>query len=389
MKYTISKILKGALAIIAICVLGKIMYGYYKENIYDVYMKEYKGTESFKGEDVIVEIPKGCSAKKVAEILYDAGLIKYKRAFLSRLKESEYRGKLQSGTYTLNTGMNTLEMIEIMCPVYEGKEVVKRVTIPEGFSIEQIAKRVEKEEICSEEEFLKAINSVTTTQFPYLADVPSNPNIKYRLQGYIYPATYDIYADTTAESLVADMLTAFENYYTKDLQNRAQELGYTSYDVVTRASIVEREVRVGEERPIVAGVINNRLKQGMKLQMCPTVLYPMTDGLYDVGRVLYEDLEIDSPYNTYMHEGLPVGPICNPGLACINAVLYPEETSYLYYHVGNSETGEHIFSETYQEHVDTQIIGGPNGISKEDADKLDNGEDVDLSEYKDESGAQN
>jgi UPF0755 protein len=174
------------------------------------------------------------------------------------------------------------------------------------------------------------------------------------------------------------MLQTFDNYYTEDLQERAAELGYTSFEVVTRASIVEREAKLEDERSIIAGVINNRLAAGMMLQMCPTVLYPLTDGMYDVGRVLYEDLELDSPYNTYMYEGLPAGPICNPGIACINAVLYPTESNYLYYHVADTETGAHIFTETYQEHIDTQIIGGPNGISQEDADKLDNGETIDL-----------
>jgi UPF0755 protein len=310
--------------------------------------------------------------------LKDAGLIKYERAFTKRVQNSEYRGKLQSGTFTLNTGMNTLQMIETLSPVIEADTPVDKLVIPEGFTIEQIALRCENQNICTEQEFLNAINSVTTSQFEYLADVPSTANVKYKLQGYIFPATYDIYQDTTAESLVKTMLQTFDNYYTEDLQARAAELGYTSFEVVTRASIVEREAKLEDERSIIAGVINNRLAAGMMLQMCPTVLYPLTDGMYDVGRVLYEDLELDSPYNTYMYEGLPAGPICNPGIACINAVLYPTESNYLYYHVADTETGAHIFTETYQEHIDTQIIGGPNGISQEDANKLDNGETIDL-----------
>ncbi len=381
----IAGMVKGIILILAVVMLGTVMFEYYK-GFYDEYMEEYKGTDSFQGEDVVVEIPEGSSVKKVASILEEAGLIKYERAFTKRFQESEYRGRLQSGTYTLNTGMNTLEMIAIMCPIIEADTPIDKLVIPEGFTIEQIALRCEKQGICTADEFLNAVNSVTTSQFEYLADVPSGANVKYKLQGYLFPATYDIYQNTTAESLVKNMLNTFENYYTGDLQARAQELGYNTFDIVTRASIVEREARVSEERPIIAGVINNRLKEGMKLQMCPTVLYPLTDGKYDVGRVLYEDLEIDSPYNTYMYEGLPVGPICNPGIACINAVLYPEDSNYLYYHVGDTETGSHIFSETYQEHIDTQIIGGPNGISQEDADKLDKGETIDLGNSTEESG---
>jgi UPF0755 protein len=357
--------------------LGSVVFQYYK-GFYDEYMEEYEGTYSYDGEDVVVEIPEGSSVKEMAAILKNAGLIKYESAFTKRVQNSEYRGKLQSGTFTLNTGMNTLQMIETLSPVIEADTPIDKLVIPEGFTIEQIALRCENQNICTEQEFLNAINSVTTSQFEYLADVPSTADVKYKLQGYIFPATYDIYQDTTAESLVKTMLQTFDNYYTEDLQARAAELGYTSFEVVTRASIVEREAKLEDERSIIAGVINNRLDAGMMLQMCPTVLYPLTDGMYDVGRVLYEDLELDSPYNTYMYEGLPVGPICNPGIACITAVLYPTESSYLYYHVADTETGAHIFTETYQEHIDTQIIGGPNGISQEDADKLDNGETIDL-----------
>ena len=216
---------------------------------------------------------------------------------------------------------------------------------------------------------MNACKSVTKSDFEYLADIPAGANVKYKVQGFLFPATYDIYENTTAESLVSWMLQTFDNYYTKDLRDRAEELGYTAYEVVTRASIVEREAKVDEERPIIAGVINNRLKADMPLQMCPTVLYPLTDGMYDKSQVLYEDLDLDSPYNTYKNPGLPVGPICNPGIACIDAVLYPTEHNYMYYHVGDETAGTHIFTETYEEHVDTQIIGGPNGVPAEGGDE--------------------
>jgi UPF0755 protein len=377
MSDNVARIVKSIILVCAVVMLGSVVFQYYK-GFYDEYMEEYEGTYSYTGEDVEVEIPEGSSVKEVASILKKAGLIKYERAFTKRFQNSEYRGMLQSGKYTLNTGMNTLQMIETLSPVIEADQPIDKLVVPEGFTIEQIALRCENQGICTAQEFLNAVNSVTTSQFPYLADVPSTADVEYKLQGYLFPATYDIYQETTAESLVKKMLQAFDNYYTGDLQARAEELGYTSFELVTRASIVEREAKVDEERNIIAGVINNRLAAGMMLQMCPTVLYPLTDGLYDVGRVLYEDLEIDSPYNTYMYEGLPAGPICNPGIACINAVLYPTESNYLYYHVADTETGTHIFTETYEEHIDTQIIGGPNGITQEQADLLDEGGTIDL-----------
>lgn len=348
----------------AILALANLTYKHLR-TYYDDYMYEYKGTESREGVDVTVEIPEGASVKKIAEILKENGLINYPRAFTKRLQDSEYRGKLHGGTYTLNTGMTTLEMMAAMSPSYEENAPIDYLVVPEGFTVEMIAARCEEQGICSATEFLNACKSVTRSDFPYLEDIPAGANVKYKVQGFLFPATYDIYESTTAESLVAWMLQTFENYYTQDLQDRAAELGYSAFEVVTRASIVEREAKVDEERPIIAGVINNRLKADMPLQMCPTVLYPLTNGMYDKSQVLYEDLELDSPYNTYKNAGLPVGPICNPGIACINAVLYPQEHNYLYYHVGDEEAGTHIFTEDYEEHIDTQIIGGPNGVTTE------------------------
>lgn len=367
MKKTIVKIVKGIILAVAIVALANLTYKQLR-TYYDDYMYEYKGTESRQGEDVTVEIPEGASVKKIAEILKENGLIDYPSAFTKRLQDSEYRGKLHGGTYTLNTGMTTLQMMAAMSPSYEENRPKDQLVVPEGFTVEMIAARCEEQGICSATEFLNACKSVTKSDFPYLADIPAGANVNYKVQGFLFPATYDIYETTTAESLVEWMLQTFENYYTKDLQDRAAELGYSAFEVVTRASIIEREAKVEEERPIIAGVINNRLKADMPLQMCPTVLYPLTNGKYDKSQVLYEDLELDSPYNTYKNMGLPVGPICNPGIACINAVLYPQEHNYLYYHVGDEEAGTHIFTEDYEDHIDTQIIGGPNGVSAEDGD---------------------
>lgn len=365
-----AKFIKMIILAVASVSLCMIIFDYGK-GIYNEYMEEYQGTESYQGEDVVVEIPPKASVKKIASILKENGLIEYESAFVRRVQNSDYRGKLKSGTYTLNTGMSTLDMIVALSPVVDVNQPIDTLVIPEGFTVEQIAARCEKQGICTANEFLNAVNSVTTADFPYLADVPTGAKVKYKLQGYLFPATYDIYQDTTAESLVAWMLDTFENYYSADLQARAQELGYSSYDLITRASIIEREAKIDSERPMIAGVINNRLAAGMPLQMCPTVLYPLTDGMYDQNQVYYSDLDLDSPYNTYKNPGLPVGPICNPGLACINAVLYPSEHGYYYYHVADEEAGTHIFTESYEEHIDTQIIGGPNGVPEDSVESTE------------------
>lgn len=323
------------------------------KKVYDGFMEEYKGTESYVGTDVTVEIPQGASAKNVASILHDAGLIDYEYAFVLRVKESEYRGRLQPGTFTLNTGMSTMEMIEALCYVEPVKEVLTTLTIPEGYSIEQIAAKCEQQGICTASEFLTEVESGNHA-IPFADQIPPESGRTYELQGFLFPATYDIYEDTTAASLVDAMLTKFNNVYSEGYAARAAELGYSDFEILIMASIVEREAQLAAERPVIAGVLYNRLDIDMPLQMCPTVLYPMTEGRYDVTEVTYADLEIVSPYNTYMYPGLPVGPICNPGQASLEAVLYPDDNTYLYYHTSDAGDGSHIFTETYQEHLDTQ-----------------------------------
>lgn len=338
------------ISIVLVIVLAILIYGYSQ---YKIYQEEYQGTESTQGEDVEVVIPEGAATKQIAQILKDNGLIQFPSAFVKRVKESEYRGVLQPGTFTLNTGMSTWEMIEILGQIEPTRTVKATVTIPEGFSIEQIAARMASEGICTQDEFLEAVQD-DSYDYAFLDSIPDGITVNYRLQGFLFPATYDVYEDTTPHDLVNMMLQKFDEVYDADMQNQAQALGYSAFEVVTRASIVEREAKIDDERPLIAGVINNRLEQGMMLQMCPTVLYPITNGIYDKSEVTYDDLEIDSPYNTYKYTGLPVGPICNPGEVSMQAVLNPAEHNYLYYHVDNEETGSHIFTETYEQHLETQ-----------------------------------
>ncbi|MBP3506691.1 MAG: endolytic transglycosylase MltG [Lachnospiraceae bacterium] len=338
------------ISVILIIILASLIYGYSQ---YKIYQDEYQGTESTQGEDVVVVIPEGATTKQIAQILKENGLIQYPSAFVKRVKESEYRGVLQPGEFTLNTGMNTWEMIEILGYVAPTRTVMATLTIPEGFSIEQIAARVEEQGLFTEEEFLDAVQE-NTYNYDFLNSIPDGITVNYRLQGFLFPATYDIYEDTTAHDLVDMMLQKFDQVYNEQMRAQAEAMNYTAFEVVNRAAIVEREAKIDEERPMIAGVINNRLEQGMMLQMCPTVLYPITNGIYDKSEVTYDDLEVESPYNTYKNTGLPVGPICNPGEVSLNAVLYPAEHNYLYYHVDNEETGSHIFTETYEEHVNTQ-----------------------------------
>ncbi len=354
------KLVKFMIGLVALIALGMIIMDRYKE-YKEAYNAELTNTSTTAGQDVKVVIPENASVKEIAHILYRKGLIKYEGAFVDRLQSSQFRGELKHGTYTLNTGMNTLEMMEIMSKEDETGGVIQKLVVPEGFTIDQIAARCEKLDICTADEFINACKSVTRTKFPFLEDVPNGVPVRYRLEGYLFPATYDITKDTTAESLVYWMLDTFMVYYDDERQARAEELGLNSYQVVNMAAMIERECRVADERPVIAGVINNRLKDDMLLQIDSTVLYPITKGMYDKEEVLYEDLEVESRFNTYKYKGLPAGPICNPGIACIDAVLYPMEHDYYYYHIVDEESGEHAFYRNYEDHENSV-----NGVTVED-----------------------
>ena len=366
------KIVKFMIGLVAALALTMIIMDRVKE-YRKAYNDELTSTESTKGQDVKVVIPEDSSVKEIAHILYRKGLIKYEGAFVDRLQASEYRGELKHGTYTLNTGMNTLQMMEIMSKEDETGGVLQKLVVPEGFTIDQIAARCEEQDICTSDQFINACKSITISKFPFLADVPTGVDVRYRLEGYLFPATYDITKDTTAESLVLWMLDTFMVYYDDERQARAEELGLNSYQVINMAAMIERECRVPEERPVIAGVINNRLKDEMLLQIDSTVLYPLTKGMYDKEKVTYEDLEIKSRYNTYMYTGLPSGPICNPGVACIDAVLYPMDHEFYYYHVVDEKSGTHAFYRTYEEHESGEMGTTVEDLLKEAEEKESEG----------------
>lgn len=329
---------------IVVIFLGKKAIGFYKE---------YNNDVSKDGKEIEVVIDKGTSTKQIAKILKEKGLIQYELAFVLRAKNSDYGSQLRYGTFMLHKGMS---IPDILKTIAEGKgdSGKIKVVVPEGYTIQMIAERLEEKGICSKEDFLKAANTLDYN-FDFLKDITVPKKVDYVLQGFLFPATYEWEEGTDASVVVEEMLQAFVNQVGSKRLEQMKQSEEGIYNLITIASIVEREAKLDEERPTIAGVIYNRLNINMKLQMCPTVLYPLTEGMYNVNQVLYKDLEIDSPYNTYKNYGLPVGPICNPGLASINAAMSPEEHEYLFYHTDGTSDGKHIFTKTYEEHEDTRI----------------------------------
>src|SRR5690606_4796977 len=199
----------------------------------------------------------------------------------------------------------------------------------------------------SAEELRRAVDAAAES-WPYL---PEGVALQEPLEGYLFPDTYVFTRTTTEKHLIAGMLDGFQRALERALGDeglqRAEDLGLTVHEVVTMASIIEREAQVAAERPLIAAVYHNRLRIGMKLDADPTVLYAL--GRTD-GRLLYEDLEVDSPYNTYRNPGLPPGPIASPGEAAIRAALHPADVDYLFFVAKGDGSGEHLFARTYEEH---------------------------------------
>lgn len=315
-------------------------------------LMEYGSSGLGKGEAVTIEVNQGDGAWEIAGKLKEEGLIKYRAVFYLKARSMGATGKLHYGTFTLykDTGLETI--IESLATGGALKEE-KMLTIPEGYTIELMAQKVEQEGFCTANEFLEAVEK--DYDYWFLESIPEDADVIYRLQGFLYPDTYAIGEDMTAEDIVEVMLKEFDKKFTDEMKDQADKLGKSVYEVVTEASIIQCETKIDAERVQVAGVIKNRLKKNMRLQIDPTFLYPLTNGLYNIDKPTYEHTRFDSPYNTYQNYGLPVGPISSPGLPSLNAALHPAEHEYLYYHTDKTKNdGSHIFTKTYQEHMNTQ-----------------------------------
>lgn len=296
------------------------------------------------GTLVEITVEQGDSAKVIAKTLEENGLISSDSKFIRALKKSDYANSLKYGVYNIARGTEISEIIKILAGGGSPKNAVV-VTIPEGFSLERIIERLVESGLSTKSELLDAAEA--DYDYSFLKCVPDDDGIKYKLQGFLFPATYQFTKDMTAKEMIDAMLKVFEE--------NVSGLGISNdklYKILTTASLVEREAKVDSERERIAGVINNRLEKDMRLQIDASVVYAISDGMYNVERVLYRDLEVVSPYNTYVNTGLPVGPICSPGIKAIKAAAHPEKHNYFYYRVdGNKSDGSHIFTENFEEHI--------------------------------------
>ena len=303
---------------------------------------------SKEGAEVLVKIEDNVSTLHIGSVLKENGLIRSRAAFLFKAKTSGKGHLLASGTYTLNNNMTVSEIIDKLSEPKQVRQTVT-VTFPEGYSVEQMGLLLEEKGIVKQQEFLDALTD--EYDFAFLEEIPDG-NYNYKLQGFLFPSTYEFYTDSSANEIINRMLTQFGEVY---LQNASSFEGV--FDVITKASIVEREAKIDKERPKVAGVLENRIKKNMPFQVDATVIYAATDGMYDItdAPTIAKHIQcLNSPYNTYKYASLPAGPICNPGLTSIKASLNPEKHSYLYYHTDTKKNdGSHIFTETLNAHINT------------------------------------
>jgi UPF0755 protein len=301
------------------------------------------GPEDYTGEgsgSVIVEVQKGATITDIAGTLADADVVKSTEAFIEAAADNPEATSIQAGLYDMRKQMSAQSAVELMLAT-DPNEVGTRVTIPEGRPSNEVLDAIAEQTDFSRAQLQKAYDNTQALGLPAYAN--DNP------EGYLFPATYQVKPDMTATDLLSTMVDEFKKRAdAMDLEGRAQALGMSPHDIVTVASLIQGEARHIEDMPKVASVTYNRLDIGMRLQFDSTNRYAVdTLGVEAPGGDI---IDIDSPYNSYDHTGLPPSPINNPGEDALEAALNPADTDYLYFVTVNLKTGETKFAETLAEH---------------------------------------
>lgn len=343
----------GLIALLLIAALGGLA-GWLDSRI----SRPYRG---HRPEKVFVDIPHGTSRWNISGILKQNDVIRDRLAF-ELFALWHFRKPLLAGEYYFDSPLNSKE---VFTKISQGKIFVHTVTIPEGWTMFDIADELARQGICSREDFLNAARDPS-----HVSDLsPQAPT----LEGFLFPSTYQFTRHTTCKQIAHRMTQDFRAVWETMESSQSSSLpdGFTLAQVVTLASLVERETPRPEERPIVAGVFYNRLRQGLLLQCDPTVQYATDLAGHPEKNVSSKDLRLNSPYNTYLHRGLPPGPIANPGEASLRAALAPAQTDFLYF-VSN-DNGGHFFSKTLAEHNRNvaryrHLLAGDGGSSSADSD---------------------
>ena len=309
--------------------------------------------EPGSAETVSFLVRQGEGAKEISINLEEQGIIKYSSLFRIYALFQEKAEKLQAGEYELSSGMNIPEIVDKLA---SGEAIKKTITIIEGWNLRNIGWYLENKEMFMAEELFELVGfplidySKATDllkpkdfseEFDFLEDKPKNLG----LEGYLFPDTYEIFFEEGIEDIVRRMLDNFDRKLTLELKEEIASQKKSIFEIVTMASLIEKEVRTIEDKKIVSGILWKRLKSRMPLQVDATISYITGRKTTEITK---EELKINSPYNTYKYKGLPLGPICNPGLESIKAAIYPKQSEYWFYL--STPEGETIFSKTLREH---------------------------------------
>ena len=343
------KIVRKIVAIIAITflllfgIIGLIGYNYVKSAL--------KPVNPDATKTIAVEVPIGSSLSSISALLEKKGIIKDAKVFKYYAKFKN-ESQFQAGNYDLTQAMTLDELIESLKTGKVYREPIFTMTIPEGLTLDQIGKIVEKKTPYTQKEFMDLVTSEAFVQkmmanYPELiTDAVLADNIRYDLEGYLFPATYSYFEEKPSlESIVEEMIAAMNNVV-KNYSEVLVEKQMSVHQLLTFASLLEEEATAQTDRETIASVFYNRIEKGMPLQTDPTVLYALGS---HKDRVLYEDLEVENAYNTYKNKGLPPGPIAGAGKTSIEATLNPSKTDYFYF-LADKEGVNH-FSKTYDEHL--------------------------------------
>jgi len=325
------KLIKFIFFLILVLAVGAVLAGSVVWGRLNEPFKGYEAAEQF------VDVPSGSSTMDIGRRLVDAGVVRNLLIYRAAIWQSGQARQLKAGEYRFTDPLSAAQVVDRLA---RGDVYVRRITFPEGLTILDMAKIYEARGFGPAATFVRAASDPTP-----IKDIdPEAPD----LEGYLYPETYSIPRAGAATRLVGLMVDRFRAAYTDALQEQARAQGLTARQVVTIASLIEKETAQEHERPLVAAVYRNRMKIGMGMQADPTIVYALQKaGRYD-GNIRKEDLGINSPYNTYKHAGLPPGPIAAPRKASLEAALAPADVPYVYFVSRND--GSHVFATTLPEH---------------------------------------
>ena len=314
---------------------GVFVSNYYKEGL--------KAMNPDNPSDISIVIPPSSSVNTIGDILYESNLINNPLIFKIKVKTSNTASMLKAGEYNLSTDMDMETIIGKLVKGGKDRNTV-RFTIPEGYELEQMAEKLAEEGVVDKDRFMNLSSDKKNfeEEFPFLKELEKGQS----LEGFLFPSTYEIFAGTREEEVIGKMLHEFQKIYEKDLESKLKEMDISLNEAVTLASIVEREGKVDEERPLMSAVFYNRIKKDMMLQSCATVQYILGERKEVLSNA---DTRIDSPYNTYINKGLPPGPIASPGEASLVAAVNPADVDYLFFVLTGN--GTHTFTKTYEEHL--------------------------------------